>query len=174
MPDSKVVSFPKRVNQPSEPDVNPTAPVATLFGCTLHGRGKVAFLDVEWLVEDSLLGIVTRNGVTGLLDLRPRPIFARPKFRHKKVVLYFYEHKVSYVEYAMLARETRRGIEPFCRRPEGTGALIVDLLARGLTICLFDREAKELGWVEDVRHVLRSTRSFSSELHPRSLAGLSK
>ncbi|NNM74247.1 hypothetical protein [Enterovirga aerilata] len=173
MRDGKVLAFPAvaRSVEIPRPGVN-SGYEPTLFASAPEGKGKIVFVDVEWLAEETLLTAIARNGVTAILDVRPRPIFPRPKFRHKNVVLYFFQRKVRYLEYAMLPRATRSGFEQRalpCK--EAADTLIVEVLSRGLTMCLYDEQARKMGWLDDIRHLVRRAAGYTAELHPRSLSG---
>ena len=122
-----------------------------LFGHAGDNRGKIVFLDICWLAEETLLTLLTRNAVMALIDLRPRPVFDRPRFRHRKVVHYLHERNVIYLEYAMLARCVRDPASPFGYASEGAEKKISALLGRGLTVCIYDEASKTTGWLEEVR-----------------------
>ena len=141
-----------------------------LFADDAAGRGRAAFVDIDGLSMDTLLRAVAMNSVKTVIDLRPAAIFRRPKFRHKEVVSYFYRKNIEYVECAMIDVRARE-------RPEsgGGGGLVPSLgsyLSRGLTLCIFDAEAREIGWLDNFRRQLAETPGFSVEIHPRSLPGI--
>lgn len=142
----------------------------SLFADDAAGRGRVAFVDIEGLSMAPLLRAVAMNSVKTVIDLRPEAIFRRPEFRHKEVVSYFYRKNIEYVECAMIDVRARE-------RPEsgGGGGLVPSLgsyLSRGLTLCIFDAEAREIGWLDNFRRQLAETPGFSVEIHPRSLPGI--
>ena len=130
------------------------------------------FIDVSSLDEEILLNIVARNGVSALVDLRPRPVFDRPHFRHRHVVHYLYNRNVSYIEYAMFSRSGISGSTPSW--PEDTAARLKGLLARGLVICLYDEASRSAGWISDFRSKSRYVLGYVPELHPRALVGSPK
>jgi hypothetical protein len=140
-----------------------------LFSMNISNSGKTAFVNVDWLVENVLLNIIVINGVTGIIDLRPRPVFSRPKFRHKKVLSYLYEHNIRYFECALYASSNQ------ARANRSLNLEILTALSsvvdHGLTICIYDESARSLGWMDDIRNVLRRFPSYT-ELHPSSLVGL--
>ena len=143
----------------------------SLFADDAAGRGRVAFVDIEDLSMDTLLRTVAMTSVQTVIDLRPEAIFRRPEFRHKEVVSYFYRKNIGYVECAMIDIRARE-------RPElGGGGLVPSLetyLSRGLTLCIFDAEAREIGWLDNFRRQLAGTPGFSVEVHPRSLPGIGR
>jgi hypothetical protein len=171
MPEDKVVRFPgasaaTTISDALEPHRQPN-----LFGHTDENRGKIVFLDIRWLAEEMLLTLLTRNAVTALVDLRPRPVFDRPRFRHRDVVHYLHERNVLYLEYAMLARGVRDSASQFRHKPEGAEEKISALLGRGLTVCVYDEASKTAGWLEEIRYVLRHAPDYLAEMHPRALIG---
>jgi hypothetical protein len=144
----------------------------SLFDHRGDNCGKIAFVDVRWFAEETFLNLMSRNGVSTLVDLRPRPVFERPHFRHRHVVHYFCQHSVHYLEYAMLARKTTEDwIRPNAW-PLGAQAQMNEVLSRGLTVCLFDEGSRSAGWIDAVRHMIRLTPSYRAEVHPRALVGI--
>jgi len=134
------------------------------------GCGRVVFLHIAWLAEGSLLNIVASNHVAALVDLRPGPVFARPRFRHRHVIRYFYESNVEYLEYAIHINRARRA---------GIRAGLLDqaterfreVLSRGLTLCVYNDASRSAGWIEEFRRLLREAPAGVAELHPRALSG---
>ena len=171
MNDEKVVSFPGTVSAMFPPRQQESDTQSGLFGRDGDQRGKIVFLDIGWLAEETLLILITRNSVTGLVDLRPRPVFDRPLFRHSDVVRYLYERDIIYVEYALLAKSYGKSESLFRHGLDNAGEEKINvLLGRGLTICLYDDAARSAGWLGDVRHLFRHAPSFQAEMHPRALA----
>lgn len=171
MPEDKVLRFPgvfapTIISDTLEPHQQPN-----LFGHAGENRGKIVFLDICWLAEETLLTLLTRNAVTALIDLRPRPVFDRPRFRHKNVVHYLHERNVLYLEYAMLARGVRDPASHIRYKSQGAEQKIGALLGRGLTVCVYDEASKTVGWLEEIRHVLRHAPDYLAEMHPRALIG---
>lgn len=167
MPSPKIVQFPSAAaKRPKRQAVLPQ-----LFSDPRLGKGKVAYLHIEGLSEADLLHAIARNSITGLIDLRPRPVFERPNFEHKKVVGYLYSHRVQYFEYALFQNELRPSESRNDKRKKVEKELDA-LLASGLTLCLYDEDSKERGWLERTRHILRDRSSFVAELHPKSLSGV--
>lgn len=169
MPDGNVVSFPGIGSAFGAP---PRSEEQISFGYTKDGRGKIAFVDVEGLAEEPLLRILASNGVTALLDLRPCPVFEKPRFRHKDVVFYLRDRNIKYVEFSLLVdwASAKAGFSALLT--SSVYAAVEPALASGLSICLYDGKAKEMGWLDEMRSVLRHSRTYSAELHPRSLAGI--
>ncbi len=143
-----------------------------LFGGNVEGLGKIAFIDVGTLTEAILLHIVVRNAVAAIIDLRPRPVFSRPRFHHKNVVTYFLQRDICYFEYALALQGEHRASGPLHQTANGLDHYIEEILQRGLTLLVYDDEAKERGWLDDVRYRLKRSGSFKAELNPRSLAGM--
>ena len=171
MNDEKVVSFPGPVSTVFPPRQKEIVTQAGLFDHGGDQRGKIVFLDIGWLAEETLLNSLARNGVTALVDLRPRPVFHRPLFRHRDVVCYLYERNIIYIEYAVLAKCYGKIESLFRHGLASAGEEKIDaLLGRGLTICLYDDSAKSAGWLDEFRHLLRHAPSFRAEMHPRALA----
>ncbi|HEV7325450.1 MAG TPA: hypothetical protein VGN91_10290 [Bosea sp. (in: a-proteobacteria)] len=172
MSDNKVVRFPRPSEAWHEKSkaFSPAPLQPSLFDHAGANRGRIVFLDIIWLAEDTLLNIVVRNGVTDLVDLRPRPVFERPRFRHRQVVHYLYERNVGYLEYAMLARRDRN-TSFNSSWSEGIEIRFREMLTRGLTLCLYDDGARSAGWVDDVRHLVDMAPDYLAEVHPRALVG---
>lgn len=145
---------------------------ASLFDSNQANRGMMVFVDISSLNEESLLDIVARNGVSALVDLRPRPVFERPHFRHRHVVHYLYDRNVNYIEYAMFGRSGNSGNTPSW--PDEVGGRLKELLARGLVVCLYDEASRSSGWLSDFRNKSRSSVGYVPEMHPRALVGSPK
>lgn len=169
MSDDKVLGFPGGPSTPPSRTLPPQQ--LSLFDHRGDNCGRIAFLDVHWFAEETLLNLMSCNGVTALVDLRPRPVFERPRFRHRHVVHYLCEHGVHYLEYAMLARSTTDDWVRSHAWPLGAEARIHEVLSRGLTVCLYDEGARSAGWIDAVRHMVRSTPGYRAEVHPRALVG---
>lgn len=172
MPEDKVVCFPNVSRTSSEKSNVAPAPLQpNLFDDGSMNRGRIVFLDITWLIEDTLLNIVAKNGVAALVDLRPRPVFERPRFRHRHVVHYLYERNINYLEYAMLARIDRgTGVRSPCW-PEDVDLRFQEMLTLGLTVCIYDDGSRSAGWIEDFRHLVQTAPGYLAELHPRALVG---
>ena len=138
-----------------------------LFGYDAGGKGKVVFLSVGDLTEEKLLTVLVRNSVKAVIDLRPRAVFPKPRFRHKRIIEYFHEWNIIYVEYVMLARDGRGKYGK--ERPDD---YIEEALETGLALCLFDEEARAGGRVKEFRQRLVQARNFGVELSSRALVGL--
>lgn len=172
MAEEKVIRLPDASKlRKDEPRFLPANFQPSLFDHTGANTGKIVFLDITWLAEETLLNLVARNGVTALIDLRPRPVFEKPRFRHRHVVRYLYEQNVYYLEYAMLARSTASTDAQLPSSQEGTKAHFRSVLPLGLTVCLYDEATRSAGWIEHVRHLVRTMPSYLAEVHPRSLIG---
>ena len=138
-----------------------------LFGSLARSRGKVAFIDIEDWTEDEFLGVLTRNAVATLVDLRLRPIFRAPRYRHKVVISHLRDHSILYVEAALLDGTGGLGITAVGAK---LSAQVLSRLSSGLTILIHDDAAKRKGWLLDVRARLRGNSSNWTELHPSALA----
>jgi hypothetical protein len=138
-----------------------------LFGSLAGSRGKVVFLDIEEWTEDKFLGVLTRNAVATLVDLRPRPIFRAPHYRHKVVVSHMRDHSILYVEAALLDGAAGLGTSAVGAE---LSAQVLARLGSGLTILIHDDAAKRKGWLLDVRAGLRVGSGNWTELHPSALA----
>lgn len=141
-----------------------------LFGSVNELRGKVVFLDeAEWH-EDSLLCVMTRNPIGAVVDLRNRPIFRLPRYRHRRVVSYFHRHGIQYLELINVLRDMPAGEK---RIHLELAQVVFSRAEQGLTICFFDNDTKERGWLDSVRTLMVSGKNHLVELHPRALAGSS-
>ena len=168
MPEQKVVPFPGR-GADRFGDLDAGFPVHDLLREDVRGRGLVSFVDVAALDETSLLAIVARNHVGAVVDVRPSPVFDKPRFRHREVVFHLYRHGIPYIELAMLAiwPASERRLGTFMR--EETFAALEAGLDRGLALCLYDADAREDGWLEEARRMIRQSRGFRAELLPTAL-----
>lgn len=139
---------------------------ASLFLDRTSCRGLTSFVHINTLSEEILLRLVSRYGIAVIVDLRPRPVFERPKFRHREVVGYFFTRSIKYIEYAMISNAE---IDEFSieKRKE----ILRNALPLGMTLFLFDDAATEKGWVGEMRHDARISSEFRTEMHPRSLMG---
>lgn len=135
------------------------------------GRGLVAYVDIAALDEESLLALVERNRVKAFVDVRPCPVFAKPRFRHKEVVFHLFHRHVRYIEMAMLSiwPASERRLGTFMQAE--TYSALEDGLGRGLTVCIYDDDAREDGWLEETRRMIRHSRGFVAELLPTALVG---
>jgi hypothetical protein len=166
MTDSKVVTlFGDGISTSPQPPSD-----RDLFGSIREVRGKVVFLDEADWHEDSLLRVVARNSVSAVVDMRSRPVFRLPRYRHRRVVSYFHRHGIQYLELINVLRDI----------PAAEKRISVDLTGvvfsraeHGLTICVFDNDTKERGWIDSIRALMISGTNHLVELHPRALAGSS-
>ena len=51
-------------------------------------------------------------------------------------------------------------------------AKIEPVLEHGLAICLYDQSAEDLGWLDEMRRLLRHSTGYRAEVNPRSLTGM--
>ena len=146
MPETKIVKFPG-----TYAGAYGEAPPALdgFQDLDAQGRGLVAYVDVAHLDERRLMALLSDNHVKAFVDIRPCPVFAKPRFRHKEVVLHLYHRRIPYIEMAMLAiwPASERRLGTFMR--DETYAALEDGLRRGLTICLYDDDARDDGWLEE-------------------------
>jgi hypothetical protein len=168
MPLAEIIPFPTRsadvlrLPEPSE------APVASP---PARGPGCVTFAHMDDLDEAGLIGLLAPNGITSLLDMRPVAVFARPRFRHRYVVGYLYDHGVRYLEYAMMTLDCPRKVTEFSSYDAATRPDIERALAAGHTLVVYDGTSRERGWMDEVRRSLRLSAGFRVEVHPRALVG---
>lgn len=138
-----------------------------------EGRGKVAFVDIKELTEEPLLRILTMNGVKAVVELRPLPIFGRPRFRHRQVVFYLHDRDIRYVEFALMVRRPMRmGTALAAMHASDLYGKIEPALENGLSLCLYDKASRDLGWLDEIRRLVRLSKARLSELHPRALIGM--
>lgn len=138
-----------------------------LFETDENGRGKVVFIDINELTENTMLEIVVRNAVRSVIDIRPNTVFDKPRFRHKSIVGYLHLWNIPYIEYAMTVRN--RHVE---EKQISVDDQIEDALGRGLVLCLFDSESKKCGWISDLRTRLARMPNFLAEVNSRSLISI--
>ena len=142
-----------------------------LFAVPASNRGKIVFFDVADLVEETLLRLIAANAVTALVDIRPAPVFSRPRFRHRDVVEYLHHRDVRYVEYAFAVASPVKDKALAAIRSTDAYGWIEPALERGLALCIHDAKARELGWLDDMRRMLRHCDGYVAEVHPRSMIG---
>ena len=171
MGNKKIISFPR----PAPNHIVRAQEVVSwqmdLFGDQSTNAGRVVFLEIRSLNEEILLNAIIRNGVSGVVDLRPRPAFQRPHFHHQAVTHFLYENNVLYFEYAMnrppFVTDGVINISNF----ENVCFAIDEILNRGLTVCLYDDASRSIGWLDELRGLLKHLPHYVAELHPRSLVG---
>ena len=170
MSNENVVTFPGSVSAAFPARTRARDAQSALFGCEAEQRGYIVFLDIEWRKQETFLTLLARNAVRGLVDLRPRPVFDKPRFRHRDVVQYLYERDVIYLEYGLLSKYNSKLVERSrcglqCEGEEKLNTI----LGRGLTLCLYDDASRAVGWLDEVRRLLQHSPSFHAEIHPRAL-----
>lgn len=134
-----------------------------LFRTDDFGTNQVAFLDIEVLDQEKLFKIITYNSASAILDIRPRPVFRKPKFVHSEVSRYFSDNRVHYFDYAAAISD------PDFIRPHEIARRVNLGRGEGLTICLYDVNSRERGWIDRARRMLRRSKLFTAELSPRAL-----
>ena len=165
MVDGKVVALFGR----AAPAPEPARVERDLFGSIEELRRRVAFLDEADFHEGSLLRLMAMNSVVALLDVRDRPVFRAPRYQHRRVVTYFHDHGIHYMEFATLHRRASAAMDLRLV----ISNLVLDRAEQGLTICFYDRNARERGLVASVKNILVTGTTNLVELHPRALAGCS-
>lgn len=133
--------------------------------------GRVAFLDLAPYGQAGLLALLAANGVAALVDLRPCPVFGKPRFRHREVVAWLQDADVRYIEYAMEVRGLRDAPDRERREACAMADAVGPHLARGLVACIHDAAARDRGWLDAMRRVMRHHPGCAAEIHPRALAG---
>ncbi|MNS79258.1 hypothetical protein D3C72_1129070 [compost metagenome] len=134
-----------------------------LFGGEVSLSNFVTFLDIDDLDQDIFLSILTKNPVSAVLDIRPRPVFRRPKFVHSEISQHMAVQHIHYFDYAVALGDADDGsIRSIARR-------INYRRDHGLTLCLYDDSSRERGWIEAARRTLRRSRLFKAELSPTAL-----
>lgn len=164
MSDGKVVNlFGSGVQAAAHPPVN-----RDLFGSVQEVRRKVIFLDEADWHEVSLLRVMARNPVAAVVDMRSRPVFRPPNYRHRHVISYFHRHGIQYLELVNLVRD---GSAREKKMHQELAGVIFGRADYGLTICLYDTATKERGWLDSMRVLMKSGANQFMELHPRALGG---
>lgn len=132
-----------------------------LFGQAPMDHRLFCFLDVNDISQDILMTSIVRNAIDTIVDLRPVPVFSKPKFDHHEITSWFSLHGVSYLEYAFAV------FDPVSFA-EMDRQYIKSQRTSRLSVWIYDDLSKELGWFEKVRFELRN--SFSgAEITARSL-----
>lgn len=173
MSDRKIVRFPLPHRDRFDQNPPPCL-VSDMDDLGERGRGMVVFADIDDFAEDILVHVLAANAIKAVVDLRPCPVFERPRFRHKNVVFHLYHQGIPYVEMAMLAiwPASDRRLGTFDR--EQTYSSIEPAMDLGLTLCIYDKDAREAGWLEETRRMIRHSKTFVAELHPHALAGITR
>jgi hypothetical protein len=142
---------------------NPKSSQAFLISPPEDHVGKFVFVDIERFDEGNFLSLIARNAVSSIVDVRPMPIFDRPRFNHKDVFSFLFLNNVRYIEVALAPLSV----------PESRLTFDADSLGlrSGLTMCIFDHLAKDRGWVDLVRQSFRRSTNFVAEVNPRALMG---
>ena len=140
-----------------------------LFRFDITGPGKLVFVEIERMEEESFLDVLVRNCVKSVIDIRVNTVFFRPKFRHKRIVDYLYQRGIKYVEYNVAIHEYDcvGGKTKFEK-------MSAEALDRGMTLCLIDANARERGRDMEVRRMVGKLPNFVAEVNVRSLLGLSR
>lgn len=146
----------------------PTPSNRDLFGSMQEARDKVVFLDEADWQEESLLRVMARNPVAAVVDMRSRPVFRLPYYRHRYVISYFYRHRILYIEMASLSREGSAGTEDV---RANLATVLSERAKYGLTICIYDKETKERGRLDYFKALAKLAMNGFVELHPRALEG---
>lgn len=162
MIDRKILKFPTSKRAP-------TAIISKqrdLFDQIDGACAKIVFLDISELNEDRLLQMLAQNIIAAVVDLRPRPIFRAPKFRHKYVVSYLYRNRIRYIEAGLIGNVlTKEKLE--------IGLSLIPAISEGLetgiTIFIYDDSTKEKDWVSNLRSYLKRDLGSWTELHPSVL-----
>ncbi len=139
-----------------------------LFGSLQEVRGKVVFLDESDWNEESLLQVMTRNPIAAVVDMRSRPVFRMPNYRHRHIVSYLHRHGIQYLELINVLRKNSEGERNIYLELSG---IVFGRAEHGLTIFFYDATAKERGWLGSIRTLMKSGANRFVELHPRALAG---
>lgn len=133
------------------------------------GPGGIAYVDIATLHQKSLVELVEQVRIRSVVDARRCPVFGKPRFDHRYVVSFLHQAGVPYVEMVMLALRPRgeRGTGIF--RADETTARLTDAFARGTSLCLYDADAREHGWLEETRRLVRLAPGYACEIHPSAL-----
>ena len=169
MLEAKVIGFPARAGMAAAASREDAQ--RSLFPAHADGCGKVAFIDVETLAEERLFRLLALNAVTAVVDLRPCPVFERPRFRHKNVVFHLRDRDIRYIEFALIVRRPHADPALVSLGVSDAYAKIEPALSKGLSLCVYDKAARELGWLDEMRRLLRHASAYQAELHPRALLG---
>lgn len=163
MGDEKVVVFPGVTGKP-------TRQVRVERQLELFRRPEeistfFVFVDIAGFDQESFLEVMATNAVVSLIDIRPAPVFKHPKFNHQEIYQYLSEKNIVYFDYAMAASHRAIFSDFHLARIVGRER------NNGLTLCIYDDDSREKGWLEVVRDNFRRSRFFAAELSPRSLTG---
>lgn len=131
----------------------------TLFFDLQEASNQFVFVDIRQLNERSLIRILVSASVSLVIDLRPAPVFSRPKFKHSNVSEYIHSRNIDYFEYAYrISCSVDANLEL---------QAVLENKGEGLTLCLFDDLGKERGWCEQARQSIRRSHSQAIEINSR-------
>lgn len=128
---------------------------------------KIVIIDPDEINQDILFNLIVKNGFQSILDLRPRPVFQRPLYSHKKTTGFFFDNKVEYREIAILVQRSKgklSAFRDFLFTCFGDGSY-----SPRFTLCLADMKAREQGIVAQFRTVMRLIDASVIEVSPRSI-----
>lgn len=132
----------------------------------------VLYLNPDKLNQDYLLKIITQQQMKLIIDLRPRPVFRKPCYNHKKFVSYLFDRSIVYLEVAKIAQNSNDTYEGYLDALRKM--LILDgSSGSNVTLCLIDQSAVDSGIVTAFRQALSKFGKHFIEINPRSLLRLS-
>lgn len=141
-----------------------------LFTGAYEKIASIVFVTLDNIDQNVLLGVLAKNSIKTIIDLRGRPVFPKPHFDHKFIMSYFHHRSMNYIEAVMLR------LNSFEPKPLGrVGGLdqfeqwFSDERISGMTACIVDSSAVERGVVAAFRNSVADRRGRLVEIHPRSL-----
>ncbi|MCA3389967.1 MAG: hypothetical protein INF65_15180 [Roseomonas sp.] len=161
MSDTNVVAFPRQAS--AVPSVTQSV-AKDLFGFSEASKGKVAFEFIDNLNEELLLRIIVCNSVSTVVDLRPKSVFLRPKFQHKRIFEFFHRNRIEFFEYSLRALDGEDKIKHWFSETAKKSN-------HGLILCICDDSARGRGIIAKFKGNMRLISHDWSEVHPRAISG---
>ncbi|HUK10998.1 MAG TPA: hypothetical protein VLX09_24230 [Stellaceae bacterium] len=143
-----------------------------LFMDVAQAQGTVAFLDITSLKQDDFLAVLSRNPVTAIIDIRSRPVFQKPNFRHTQVADYLLSHRITYLDltsYSARNLFAEAHVSLLASQPHQMLGKVAQILDSGMTLIICDGADFQSATMHDLRRLLSHHASFKAEIHPRSL-----
>lgn len=69
---------------------------------------RLIVLDIDDLDQSKLISVFVRMRTRVLIDMRLRPVFDSPKFRHSELLYYMYERRIDYIQFNLEKNRVNR------------------------------------------------------------------
>ena len=141
-----------------------------LFGYEALNLSPYTFVHIDLLNQGLFKRLLVRHGVALILDLRFDTVFNSPKFSHRKLIEYFYERNIIYIDCKFFSSSYGEGDEVL----EYYVQAMKSLKGKNFwTVCLFDDEVLDSELLPEFRSGFRSGENRFREVHPEFFFGKS-